>query len=114
MPLFWRFLVTILVADVAAISFVHWAALPHDGSSIEGAIMIRPSEHQVQDEWAWLFEHHRGPRLPAEQALLCRENRLYERWLMGDPPNADEVYFDLGVNRSICEDTAQPTAQITR
>jgi hypothetical protein len=96
---------TLLVLAIAAVADGFYAYrwyFARDGSSVRRAIVIPQSEHQVQDEFAWVFAHHRGDLFPSEQALFCEGERLYEQWNLGKEPNLETFYFDLGVSKDIC------------
>jgi hypothetical protein len=90
------------IVGVAAGAYVCRLYFPKDGSSVRRAIVIPQSEHQVQDEFDWVFAHHTGALFPSEQGLICKGDRLYELWNLGEPPNMKSYYFDLGVQKSIC------------
>jgi hypothetical protein len=98
----WTLLV-LAIAGVADGFYVYRWYFTRDGSSVRRAIMIPESEHQVQDEFAWVAAHHHGDTFPSEQALLCDHGRLFEQWTLGTPPKQEIFYFDLGIRRDICE-----------
>jgi hypothetical protein len=96
---------TLLVLAVAGIIDGFYAYrwyFARDGSSVRRAIVIPQSEHQAEDELAWIFAHHHGDLFPCEQALFCEGDRLYDQWNLGKEPNLEFFYFDLGVDKEIC------------
>ena len=104
---------TLLVLAIAAVAdgfyAYHWYFV-RDGSSVRRAIIIPQSEHQAQDELAWVIAHHHGDLFPSEQALFCDGERLYEQWNLGKEPNLEIFYFDLGVSKDICDTKASEHA----
>jgi hypothetical protein len=96
---------TVLVLAIAAIADGYYAYrwyFAKDGSSVQRAVVIKPSEHQLEDEHAWISRHPEGATFPVEQALFCVRGRLYEKWTFGSPSQR-KVYFDLGKNDKICD-----------
>ncbi len=96
---------TLVVLGIATAADGYYAYrwyLARDGSRVRRAIVIPHSEHQVQDEFDWVFAHHRGDLFPSEQALFCERDRLYEQWTLGTEPHQEFFYFDLGVQKDIC------------
>jgi hypothetical protein len=96
---------TLFVLAIAAVADGYYAYqryFARDGSTVTRAIVIPKSEHQLEDEYAWVAKHPEGAVFPVEQALFCRRGRLYERWTFGTS-NQREVYFDLGIDKEICD-----------
>jgi hypothetical protein len=96
---------TLLVLAIAATADGYYAYrwyFAKDGSSVQRAVAIKPSKHQLEDEYAWISQHVEDATFPVEQALFCVRGRLYEKWTFGSP-NQREVYFDLGKNDKICD-----------
>jgi hypothetical protein len=90
------------IAGVADGFYAYRWYFSRDGSSLHRAIVIPQSELQLQDEFAWVGEHHNGPMFPVEQTLVCDDGRLYERWTFGTAPTQENLYFDLGRRKDIC------------
>jgi hypothetical protein len=97
----WTLFVLVCVAVADGFYAYRWY-FSSDGSSVRRAIVIPPSDHQANDELAWIFAHHRGALFPTEQGLFCEGDRLYEHWTLGEKPPLEVYYFDLGVNKDIC------------
>jgi len=97
----WTLFVLALAAVADGFYAYHWY-FAKDGSCVQKAIVIEPSEHQLEDEYAWVSQY-RGGALPVEQALFCVRGRLYEKWTFGLSTPHEELYFDLGINGKICD-----------
>jgi hypothetical protein len=98
----WWAIAGLAVASASCFSVAYLRAHVRDGSSVQRAIIIKPADNQLDQEYAWIANHPKGATFPVEQALFCVHGRLFEKWTFGTS-NQREVYFDLGMNDKICD-----------
>ena len=83
--------------------YAYHRSVARDGSTQRRAIIIPQSNHQLDDGYAWVRKHKKL-NIPTEQSLICDHDRLYELWAYRNPPRYEDVWFDLGIRKDICNE----------
>jgi hypothetical protein len=98
----WTLVILAIAAAADGVYAYRWY-LARDGSTQRRAIVIPQSEHQLDEEYAWVRKHKKL-NIPTELSLICEHERLYELWAFRHPPYHEDVWFDLGIRKDICNE----------